>query len=251
MRVYLAMTQTYGMPDSAFKNADILASYIYLRNNPNLISIIPHTRSFLCDSGLFTFLNSGKKVEMEKYADEYADFVRENNIRDYIELDVDQLRGVEYTRRLRDRIEARVGWQSIPVWHTIRGKEAFIQDCKDYPRVAVGFLLAEGLPQKLSEKYVPWFIDTAHEHGARIHGLGFTKTEKLPLLHFDSVDSSSFTAGGRFGVYQYFDTATKTMKQVQRKAGTRMPSANALNIHNYHEWRRYQDWAYSNIPIIW
>lgn len=251
MRVYLAMAQTYGMPDAAFENADILSSYIYLRNNPNLISIIPKTRSFLCDSGLFTFINTGKRVDMESYADEYADFVRDNKIKDYIELDVDQIKGVSYTRRLRDRIESRVGWQSIPVWHTIRGKESFIQDCKDYPRIALGFFLSEGIPIKMSLKYAPWFIDTAHDNDCRIHGLGFTHTSKLKDYHFDSVDSSSFTAGGRFGNFHYFDPVSKSILQVSKKAGQRMPNANALNIHNYKEWRKFQDYAYNNIPIIW
>ena len=251
MRVYLAMTQMYGFKPEELADVDILASYYYIRNCKPLAEGWRGARDFLCDSGLFTFVNTGVRVDLESYADEYADWVRDNNVREYLELDVDEIKGVGWTRKLRDRIEKRVGWQSIPVFHVVRGKEAYLQDCRDYNRVAVGFMLSEGLPNNLTEKYVPWFIDKAHEHDCRIHGLGFTKTSLLPKYAFDSVDSSTFSAGGRFGSYQYFDPVRKQIKQIARKAGTRMPSANALTIHNFHEWVKYQKYARHNIPIIW
>lgn len=132
-----------------------------------------------------------------------------------------------------------------------RGKERFIQDCKDYDRVAVGFLLSEGLPNSLTHKYVPWFIDKAHEHDCRIHGLGFTRTSQLANYPFDSVDSSTYSAGSRFGSYQYFDVKTKTIKQIVRQPGTRMPSAVSLLRHNFHEWVKYQKYARHNILSIY
>ena len=126
MRVYLALTQPFGIPPKDIEDVDILASYYYLRNSEEFQEWVKHSRDFLCDSGLFTFVNTGVKVDLERYADQYADFVRENNIKDYIELDVDEIKGVAWTRKLRDRIEKRVGWQSIPVFHVVRGKESFI-----------------------------------------------------------------------------------------------------------------------------
>lgn len=251
MRVYLALTQPFGIPTRDIEDVDILASYYYLRKNEDFQSWVKHSRDFLCDSGLFTFVNTGVKVDLERYADEYADFVRDNNIKEYIELDVDEIKGVAWTRKLRDRIEKRVGWQSIPVFHVVRGKESFIQDCKDYKWICVGFMLSEGLPNTLTHKYVPWFIDKAHENDCRIHGLGFTKTTILENYAFDSVDSSSFSAGGRYGTYQYFDPSLKQMKQVQKPNGTRMPNATALLVHNFYEWVKYQKYARHNIPIIW
>lgn len=247
MRVYLAMTQMYGMSPEDLADIDVLASYYYLRTCKPLREGVQGARNFLCDSGLFTFLNSGVKVNFEAYADEYADYVRENNVRNYIELDIDEIKGVGYTRKLRDRIEKRVGWQSIPVFHVIRGKESFIQDCKDYDRICVGFMLSEGLPSTLTEKYVPWFIDKAHENDCRIHGLGFTKTTILDNYHFDSVDSSSFSSGGRYGQYHYFDPVSKQIKQIQKKPNTKMPSATALLLHNFREWVKYQKYARHNL----
>lgn len=112
-------------------------------------------------------------------------------------------------------------------------------------------MLSEGLPNTLTHKYVPWFIDKAPENDCRIHGLGFTKTTILENYAFDSVDSSSFSAGGRYGAYQYFDPSLKQMKQVQKPNGTRMPNATALLVHNFYEWVKYQKYARHNIPIIW
>lgn len=109
MRVYLAMCGMFGIPSQDLEDVDVLASYYYLRKNTELHEGVKHARTFLCDSGLFTFVNTGVNVNLEAYADEYADYVRDNNIREYIELDVDDLKGVEWTRRLRDRIERRVG----------------------------------------------------------------------------------------------------------------------------------------------
>lgn len=251
MRIYLAMTQMFGMPPSALEGVDVLASYYYLRKCKELQEGVKHARTFLCDSGLFTFVNTGVNVNLEAYADEYADYVRENNIKDYIELDVDEIKGVAWTRKLRDRIENRVGWQSIPVFHVVRGKESFIQDCKDYERICVGFMLSEGLPNTLTHKYVPWFIDKAHELDCRIHGLGFTKTSILDKYAFDSVDSSTFSAGGRWGSYQYFDPITKQIKQIAKKPNTRMPDATALLLHNFQEWVKYQEYARHHLPIIY
>lgn len=102
---------------------------------------IPRFKSFLLDSGAFTFLNSAQKyssVNWNAYADRYADFIRENGIKRYFELDLDGVIGLHNTERLRARIEARSGVQCIPVWHRARGKDYFLSMVRDYSYVAVG-----------------------------------------------------------------------------------------------------------------
>lgn len=58
---------------------------------------------FMLDSGAFTFIYSDKNrnIDWEKYADAYADFVRENNIRLFFELDIDVIIGIAEVERLR------------------------------------------------------------------------------------------------------------------------------------------------------
>ena len=213
MKIYLSTTQFIQIED-LLDDSDILIAYPYIRKGGlNLDKYLPRFRNFILDSGVFTMINSGKRFDLNSYADEYADYVKEKKIKQYVELDVDQIIGVEKTRALRDRIEKRVGWQSIPVWHTVRGKESFIQDCKDYKYIALGYFLTEGLPSSLTKKYAKAFIDTAHSYGCRVHGLGFTKTKELHNIPFDSVDSSNWVASRRFGILYKFDPSQRIMRQ--------------------------------------
>lgn len=249
MTIYLAVTSLHYTGYEMLKGADILSSYFYCRSIPEITSTIPYMRDFMLDSGVFSFINSGKKFD-DKYVHQYADYIKENKIKSYVELDVDQLIGVKETRKLRDKLEKLVGWPSIPVWHTIRGKEAFLQDAKEYPRICLGFFLTEGLPTALTEKYTPWFIDKAHENNCKLHGLGFTKTTLLPKFHFDSVDSSTWSFGQRGGWTCRFNPTTHRMTQYAKKEGTRICDYGGLMRHNFAEWRKYQDWARRNLPTI-
>lgn len=249
MKIYLAVTNIKYVEDLV-PGSDILAAYPYMKDNTPLIERLPTLRNFILDSGVFTMINSGKKFDLDKYVEEYADFIKRYNIKQYVELDVDQIIGVEKTRKLRDRLEAKVGWRSIPVWHTIRGKESFIQDCKDYDYIALGYFLTEGLKTKVTEKYAKAFINKAHELGCRIHGLGFTKGELLKKLPFDSVDSSSWSASRRYGCTFKFDPQQGVIKFLPRHEG-RMKEAMALGRPAFIEWKKYQDYAYHNMLPIW
>lgn len=248
MIIYLAITSLI-QPYSCLRGADVLSSYYYCRTLPDLVREIPNMRNFLLDSGIFTFINSGKYVDIDAYVREYAAFIRDNRIKNYVELDVDQIEGVEKTRRIRDKLENLVGWQSIPVWHTIRGTDSFIQDCKDYSRICLGFFLTEGLSTRVTEKYAPKMIKLAHEYKCKIHGLGFTKTTILPKFHFDSVDSSTWSMGKRYGSMCVFDREKKIMKMISRPVGHKANGA-AIEKYNLRQWRLYQDYAIKNLPTI-
>lgn len=249
MKIYLAVTNIVYLED-LIPGSDILSSYVYLKKETGLVGMIPSMRNFILDSGVFTMINSGKKFDLDSYVDEYADFVRTNKIKNYVELDVDQIIGVEKTRKLRDRLESKVGWRSIPVWHTIRGKESFIQDCKDYEYIALGYFLTEGLKADLTAKYAKAFVDKAHSLNCRIHGLGFTRFEHLKKIPFDSVDSSSWAASRRFGIWFKFDANNGCVTQFKPK-NSRMPSAAKAGRPAFIEWKKYQDWAYTNLMPLW
>jgi hypothetical protein len=248
MIIYLAITSLI-QPYTCLRGADVLSSYYYCQSIPGLVKEIPNMRNFLLDSGIFTFINSGKYVNMDEYIRNYAAFIRDYNIRDYVELDVDQIEGVEQTRRIRDKLENLVGWQSIPVWHTIRGTESFIKDATEYKKICLGFFLTEGLSTKVTEKYAPKMISLAHKHNCKIHGLGFTKTTLLPKFHFDSVDSSTWSMGKRFGSLSVFDKETGLMKQVVRPKGMKANGA-IIERYNLQQWRLFQDYAIKNLPTI-
>lgn len=178
-----------------------------------MIPLIRRFSSFLLDSGAFTFMSAAKKhgdTDWLSYADKYADFIVENNIELFFELDIDSIKGLPYAEMLRQRIETRVGRQSIPVWHISRGKQYFEALCKDYKYIAFGGILTDGVGTQKIEKYFPWFISTAHANGCKIHGLGYTNTNNLARLHFDSIDSTTWTSGGRFGEIHEFSNGVIT-----------------------------------------
>ena len=74
---------------------------------------------------------------------------------------------------------------------------------KNYKYVAIG-----GIRQEIGKKrykYFKLFLDEAHKHNCRVHGLGFTRTNDLESIPFDSVDSTSYQCGARFFLPHRFD----------------------------------------------
>lgn len=239
MKVFLAATK--GMKKHAHKLREskyILESFYDVEEWQ-----MPYLKScemFLLDSGAFTFMNTGKKVDFDSYTDKYIDFINHHDIKYFFEMDIDSVLGLPKVEELRKRIERRTGKQPIPVWHFNRGKEDFIQICKDYPYVAFGGLITDGLSKSDLYKYMPWFINTAHEHGAMIHGLGFTATKDLHRFHFDTVDSSTWINGGRFGnVCVFRDGVIKQLHDSSK----RVIDSEGIMIHNFETWCKFQRYA--------
>ena len=132
----------------------------------------------------------------------YANYVKTLGIKNYFELDIDCVVGYDEVLKLRKVIENIVGWQSIPVWHPNRGLEDFTKTCKDYKYIALGSFGKAGAKK---DCYMKFFIDEAHRNDTRIHGLGYTKTCTLDKINFDTVDSTSWLNGPKFGNLVIFD----------------------------------------------
>ena len=237
-----------GLYDAALETNRIfvLESFYYV--NEWTEKFIPRFGKFLLDSGAFTYVGTRKdaRVDWIDYVDRYADFINRNNVDLFFELDIDKLIGYRDVLKLRKRLEMKTGKQCIPVWHKTRGKDDFINMCKEYPYVSIGGLVGAGGAGATAysaslQKYFPWFIDTAHKHGAKIHALGFTNLKGLEKYHFDSVDSTSWTSGNRFGVVHVF--TGKTMIQKKRKPNERMVNTHELALYNFNEWVKFQRYA--------
>lgn len=211
------MERTGGYDNTVLKYRPyILESFYYADEITK--KLIPYFGDFLLDSGAFTFMQ-GKSgsIDWEEYIDRYADFINETDTKKFFELDIDSIVGYDKVLQYRRTLEAKTGKQCIPVWHKSRGKEEFIRMCKEYPYVALGGIaIAKGAKDEFDSKYFPWFIKTAHEYGAKIHCLGYTNMEGIKKYHFDSVDSTSWTAGNRFGFIYKFDGNTMQKNTKQR-----------------------------------
>ena len=241
MKIYLAGTASHELLTKKYKPKYILESYYYIKDWQ--IDII--NEDFMLDSGAFSFMADAKKeTDWYEYADKYADFIKSHNIMKYIELDLDYVIGVDASKQLRNILEKATNRQSIPVWHPIRGIENFKKMCDEYNYVALGGIV--GKKWQGLEKYMPWFISEAHKRNAIIHGLGFTKTSAFDKVRFDSVDSTTWTIGGRMGNMCYFTGSG--MRQYYPSLHKQKPkNINALTEHNLIEWIKFQQYADENL----
>lgn len=180
----------------------ILESFYYADETTE--KLIPFFGDFLLDSGAFTFMqNSKKAVEWEEYIERYAAFINRNNVEKYFELDIDSVVGYDKVFEYRKKLEKLTNRQTIPVWHKSRGAAEYKRHCEEYPYVAIGGYVIKELKPKDFAAF-PAMIKLAHDNGAKVHCLGFTALDLLPKYHFDSVDSTAWTTGNRFGyVYEF------------------------------------------------
>ena len=135
MRLCLAGTFPAEKIVKEYRPEYVLESFFYIR--PWQIEEIPKWKMFLLDSGAFTFMHgieaSSKPVDWDGYLSRYIDFINRNDVQHFFELDVDSIVGYDAVKRMRARLEAETGKQSIPVWHRSRGLDEFKRLCRDYP----------------------------------------------------------------------------------------------------------------------
>lgn len=227
----------------ALKEINILESFYYLRKNEQFMSLVRHFGSFLLDSGAFTFMSGSHKGECDwdKYVEEYAAFINRYDVKLFFELDIDSVVGLPEVERLRKKLEYLTNKKPIPVWHKNRGKDYFIKMCEEYPYVALGGIVTKEIPRNVYEKAFPWFINEAHKHGAKIHGLGYTTVANLKKYHFDSVDSTAWLYGNRGGYLYKFNPNTGLMEQLS-KDGCRLKSREGA-VNNFNEWVKFSKYA--------
>lgn len=201
---------------------------------------IKNCKMFLLDSGAFSFLNRGNlRVDFDDYLKKYINFINHYDVKYFFELDIDAVVGLSKVEKYREILERETGKKSIPVWHRSRGKQYFIDMVKEYDYVAIGGIAIKKI--KRSEyKYFPWFIETAHKYGAQIHGLGFSSPKYMEFVRFDSIDSTTWSGGGRFGKLYKFDG--KEIRIIaQGEKGKRMIREKG-DLHNILEWIKYANY---------
>lgn len=223
---------------------NILMSFAYPEDT--IIKNIHNFNDFLLDSGAYSFMagTAGKNIDWDEYIDRYASFIKEHNVEKFFELDIDSLVAYEEVRRLRKRLIDKTNKLPIPVWHKSRGREEFTRMCQEFPYVALGGIVTKEI--KRSEyKFFPYFINEAHKYNAKIHGLGLTNLNAIKKYKFDSVDSSSWTCGNRFGYVVKFTGST--LKQFEAPNGSRLKNAEKVAKNNFWEWVKFADWAEENL----
>lgn len=221
----------------------ILESFYYADSDTE--RLLPLFGDFLLDSGAFTFMmNSKVKVDWQEYIERYAEFINRNKIQKFFELDIDAVVGYEKVLEYRKLLEGLTNRQCIPVWHKSRGIEEFKRMCDEYGYISIGGIVAKEIKPD-QYKAFPSMIKEAHKRGCKIHGLGFTNLSLLPKIHFDSVDSTAWTTGNRFGFVYRFNGKTMVKHDVPK--GKRLGDSRKVALINYTEWIKFQKYAETNL----
>lgn len=221
----------------------ILESFYYADDDTE--RLLPYFGDFLLDSGAFTFMSNSKiKINWEQYVEKYANFINRNKIEKFFELDIDSVVGYDKVLQYRKKLEKLTNRQCIPVWHKSRGIDEYKKMADEYDYIAIGGIVSKEIKPE-QYKAFPVMINEAHKRGAKVHGLGFTNLKLLPKCHFDSVDSTAWTTGNRFGFVYHFDG--KTMKKINCPKGKRLADSRKVALINYTEWIKFQKYAEANL----
>lgn len=239
MRIFLAGIESQTKLLEKCKPPNVLFSFASYNEDCVKYAQSPYCQSYLLDSGAFTFMNGAKRVDFDSYTDRYIEFINAYKVPLFFEMDLDVVVGLPKVEEYRRRIESRTGRQCIPVFHRERGKDYFIDMVKNYKYVALGGIAVKNI-KKSEHKYFPWFIDKAHEYGCKIHGLGYTDFAHVDKYRFDTVDSTSWIVGGKYGnIYTIRDGYPK--QSSLRKDGHKC-NGEKINEHNMKVFMKYSEY---------
>lgn len=210
------------------------------------IPYLTQAEGFLLDSGAFTFMQAGKTgINFDDYIEKYARFVNEYDIKHFFELDIESVVGWEEYKRLAQKLKQLTHKTPIPVFHNSRGREWFLNELDYCDYIAYGGIVGV----KHTQEFInvsEYLINEAHKKNCMIHGLGFTSTTMFKQLHYDSVDSTTWTMGGRMGNLCYV-AADGTMKQWYPSTHGKKPTdTSKINFYNFEQWCKFQDYAFTH-----
>jgi hypothetical protein len=243
MIVYLAGVKNIYKQIENPKGLYILTSFIDFQNSKSLPDFLYGERH-ITDSGAFsTFkdINEAKNKDWDGYMKKYISFLKEIKAKLYFELDIDAVVGLNKVEYYRKQLEDATGVAPIPVWHSNRKWDYFEMMCENYPYVSIGTTTAtnEGSLIRKNPAVLKKFIQTAHNKGAKIHGLGFTDTKWLKVLDFDSVDSTSHVCH-KYGQLHYFNGSHIEVVKRKNKDDKMIGKTSDYHILNINEWIKYQ-----------
>jgi len=222
-----------------YQNKYYLYSYFNIRNKKDILDYLTVDGEIFIDSGAHTLQKPGKAVDWDRFVQEYIDFINKyKKYLDYIvELDVENKIGLKKVEEYRDKIWRETGIEPIVVWHRERGFDYLKMMIKKYKFIGFsGFVEANTGENEVPDKYVDVFLKMANDNGCKVHGFGYTRGD-VYKRKFYSIDSSSWSAGHRFGQVSEF-----TGNRIRHKMRLRNYGKKYADIaeNNIKEWIKYQ-----------
>lgn len=217
-----------------------LMSYFAIRKNTtNAEYIRDNSREVLIDSGAHSF-QKGKKVDWDKYTEEYANFIKKfdrKNVIGYFEMDVDNIIGYDKVLELRKRLKM-VSNKIIPVWHKNRGIEDYKKMCQEYAGKIIAITGFKNEDIK-DEQYL-MFLKYAKKYNCKVHCLGMTRKKVLNKVPFDYVDSSSWLQTSLYGNIEGKGHVSKNYSSHSRWKVMLENYKIGMNMQNYYhnKWKK-------------
>lgn len=212
-----------------------LQAFPYMSNNK--IDYINKFNNFILDSGAFTMMNkNNKNFDITEYVKKYGKFVKDNDIDNFFELDVDGVYGFDVYKDCLYRLQDISGKDPIRVYHTWRGLDYFDEVTKNKDIIAIGGIAVKQIRSKDYDMFIK-LINNAHKNNCKIHGLGLTSSSNLRRFNFDSVDSSRWIMARRFARCQRFDGHSINSVGIC-ESGTSYKDENIM-LHNFKYWVEY------------
>lgn len=237
MKVFLSALEA--SPEFYKINAEIpkykynLMSFFYIKSMEIPEIIRDKSELVIIDSGAHSF-QKGKKVNWEKYTEQYADFIKKfdkPNVVGYFEMDVDNIIGYTKVLELRKKLE-EVTDKIIPVWHKNRGIDEFKKMCQNYSGKVIAITGFKNEDIK-DEQYL-MFLKYAKKYNCKVHCLGMTRKKVLDAVPFDYVDSSSWKQQSIYGRIGKQKVTREFSKENRWK----------VMLENYKQSMKMQDYYY-------
>lgn len=187
---------------SESKAPALLVSYYYLE--PFLKSRADYVyRDWSMDSGAFSAHNSGAKIDLNRYVDKCLELLASDpKLTEVFALDAigDADKSHSNTQEMW-----RQGVPAMPVFHAGEPEDLLYQYAKDYPKVAIGGMVATSGIRSSDEKFS--FLEQcfARIWPKKVHGLGVASERMVYGLPFHSTDATNWEIGPcAFGNWQKF-----------------------------------------------
>lgn len=247
MRTYIGMNpighkRVLTDPVMKTKPMDLLFSFAYSKEY-NLLKDFPLV-NLMVDSGAYTLNRKEPDFKKaEQHAKEYMKFMlktkNDPRIKYYMELDYFTLITYDEIKELNQKLHDITN-NVIPVWHKIWGAKKFMKMCQENTYIAIPCALGK----ELEKNSLIHYVNYAHKHNCKIHGLGLTNVKVLDKVPFDSVDSMSWIQSANFSYYgarrTYIQSEYVSDNVEKVSKGTFLQHL-AQAEHYYKKWRWYHN----------